>query len=504
MQFKRKIVIRKRNYKRPKRLFFDEQKIRPIYPYLHKKDNQIDVIPPVDIQREDIDADTADDVIQTEKSAVDDKNINQIEATNIKNEKDINDAQIDKDNVQEYQDDVETKSVKTNEFTDEPISDTSSLTSGEDNRPDKRNKPNKNSLLAVLPKLLMGMLIGILIGMLLMSLFNKPAKEKLAQSPLTVENAIKKNMNNIVSVTNLQKAENTDALNPESASKAPEEAGIGSGVIYKIEKNQAYILTNYHVVGNANAIEVSYDNQKEKAKMIGYDVWTDMAVLTIPKGHLNSVIEMDGSKLVPGQPVIAMGSPLGKMLAGSVSTGVISGLSRSVPVDIDGDEIYDWEMNVLQTDAAINPGNSGGPLLNTQGKMIGLNTMKISMPGVEGIAFSIPAKEIKKELKILETKGSIARPKVGIMIENIGTPSNPDDPNSSTNQDGVKVIAFEPKSKAQESGLMIGDVIKQIDDVKVESKIHFRKILFNDKKIGDTIDVLIERNGVEKHVKIKL
>ena len=346
-----------------------------------------------------------------------------------------------------------------------------------------------------------------MIGILLMSLFNSKPQEitKQPEVKTSTEQAIKKNIKNVVSITNLQKATDSETIDPESAVKAPEEMGIGTGIIYKTEKNLAYILTNYHVVGKANEIEVTYEGKKEKAKMIGYDVWTDMAILTIPKGNINSVIEMTNSNhLEPGQEVIALGSPLGQMFAGSASSGIISGLSRNVPVDIDGDEIYDWEMNVLQTDAAINPGNSGGPLLNKEGKMIGLNSMKISMEGVEGIAFSIPTNEVKKVLKELEQKGSINRPKMGIMIKDVGTYSNPNDPNSPTDQTGVEIIEIEPNSLAEKSGLMLGDIIKVIDSKEIKSKIHFRKILFNEKKIGDTITMTIIRNGAEKNIKIKL
>lgn len=524
-----KIVIKKRNYTRPKRLFYHGQKTRMIYPYLHKKDDKIEVIAPV--PEEDLN-NTAQHEASTHakpsKAAVIDSNAsrkdNKVTDSAIEHHENVNainqthhqEGESVKDNAQNETPVVVHKETRPASTVD--TNETRNSNHQTDEVDSKHYEPQetthttvnnnkKASWLTHLPKILMGTLVGLLLGILLMSLFNskQPNTIKKEQKVQTVEQSIQKNMNNVVSVTNLQKANDPTSIDPESALKAPEEVGIGTGVVYKIDKSLAYILTNYHVVGKANTIEVTYGEQKEKAKMIGYDAWTDMAVLTIPKGKLKTTIEMADSKdLQPGQQVLAMGSPLGQVFAGSVSSGIISGLSRNVPVDIDGDQIYDWEMNVLQTDAAINPGNSGGPLLNEQGKMIGLNSMKISMTGVEGIAFSIPSNDVKKVLKVLEEKGSIKRPKMGIMIEDIGTHRDPNDPNSPTDQPGVEIMDVEPNSLAEKSGLMVGDRVKAIDGKTVKSKIHFRKILFYENKIGDTITITYERNGVKKEVKVKL
>ncbi|TDM50788.1 serine protease [Macrococcoides goetzii] len=508
MQHKHKIVIKKKNYSRPKRLFFKGQKVRMIYPYLHKKDNILEKI----ASKEDIEivddtitkSDKDNHINENKESLINSNSIATEEAIDKENTVDVtkhieNEVSPETNDSQKHENNIN-KTSEENELVEESFS-------RNEINDDLKNSKGNHSFGSQLPKILMGTLAGILIGILLMSLFNSKPQEVSKQSEVktSTEQAIKKNIKNVVSITNLQKATDSETIDPESAVKAPEEVGIGTGIIYKTEKNLAYILTNYHVVGKANEIEVTYEGKKEKAKMIGYDVWTDMAILTMPKGNINSVIEMTNSNdLEPGQEVIALGSPLGQMFAGSASSGIISGLSRNVPVDIDGDEIYDWEMNVLQTDAAINPGNSGGPLLNKEGKMIGLNSMKISMEGVEGIAFSIPVNEVKKVLKELEQKGSINRPKMGIMIEDVGTHSNPNDPNSPTDQTGVEIMEIEPNALAEKNGLMLGDIIKKIDNKEIKSKIHFRKILFNEKKIGDTITLTIIRNGAEKNIKIKL
>ncbi|WP_414052838.1 S1C family serine protease [Macrococcus animalis] len=518
MHLKHKIVIKKRDYTRPKRLFYHGQKTRMIYPYLNKKDDLVQVISPeehieVTPEKSDVPMDTLSSTEgvsrQAGSTSVEDtdhallEENHQDDDTNIYHEKKyessdslLTPTQIDENSESQHN----TNKVKPNVHA-------KTMRTAINSEKTESKKQHKSTWMSYLPKILMGSLVGLLLGILLMSFLNRKQPEMVKKEEVvqTVEQSINKNMNNVVSVTNLQKAEDSETIDPESAVKPPEEVGIGTGVVYKLDKKLAYILTNYHVVGKANAIEVTYGEQKEKAKMIGHDVWTDMAVLTIPKGKLKTTIEMADSKhLQPGQEVIAMGSPLGKMFAGSVSSGIISSLSRNVPVDIDGDEIYDWEMNVLQTDAAINPGNSGGPLLNQQGEMIGLNSMKISMDGVEGIAFSIPSNDVNKVLKELEQNGSIKRPKMGIMIEDIGEHSDPNDPNSPTNKSGVEVMDVEPNSLAEKNGLLLGDIIKKIDGKEVKSKIHFRKILFHEKKIGDTITIMYERNGVKKEVKVTL
>ncbi|MCE4955703.1 S1C family serine protease [Macrococcoides caseolyticum] len=514
MQHKHKIVIKKRNYKRPKRLFFKGQKLRMIYPYLHKEDDEVTAIPPHEevspkiptedkvMMREGADTTNiqATDDIQSDANVTTESNDMQSNDTRPKATRHTETPPSEKHEttLQEQPKVSSAHDETTNEIIKASADTTDSKKAYNDDT--HETKPSKS----IWPKVFMGALVGILIGILLMSLLHQPEQRKAVESQPTIEQSIKRNMNNVVSVTNLQKTDDS-SIDPESAVKPPEEVGIGTGVIYKLDDKSAYILTNYHVVGKASEIEVTYGEQKEKAKMIGYDVWTDIAILMIPKRNLNTVVEMADSKnLAPGQQVYAMGSPLGKIFEGSVSTGIISGLKREVPVDIDGDEIYDWEMSVMQTDAAINPGNSGGPLFNKAGKMIGLNSMKIAMNGVEGIAFSIPSNDVLKVIKELEQNGSIKRAKIGIMIENAGTPTNPNDPNSKPNKEGVIITQIEPNSVAQKQGLLPGDVITKIDGKSVKSKIHFRKILFYEKKIGDTITMTYQRNGKTVDVKVTL
>ena len=158
------------------------------------------------------------------------------------------------------------------------------------------------------------------------------------------------------------------------------EAGTGSGVVYKKTGGKAFIVTNNHVIEGASELEVTLsDGTKLPAELIGSDPWTDLAVITVDEDKIKTVAEFGKSaSLKPGEPVIAIGNPLGLQFSGSITQGVISGLERSIPVDINEDGQADWNAEVIQTDAAINPGNSGGALVNMSGQVIGINSMKIS------------------------------------------------------------------------------------------------------------------------------
>src|SRR5699024_9882631 len=198
------------------------------------------------------------------------------------------------------------------------------------------------------------------------------------------------------------------------------EAGSGSGIIYKKSGNKAYVVTNNHVVDNAKHIKVQlYDEKKLDAKVIGKDAVSDLAILEIPAKEINTVAQLgDSEKLTVGDNVIAIGNPLNMNLSGTVTKGIVSGLNRSVPVDTTGNNQTDWETEVIQTDAAINPGNSGGALVTNDGKVVGINSMKIAQESVEGIGFSIPINTAKPIIKELETKGEVSRSYLGLSMPN--------------------------------------------------------------------------------------
>lgn len=483
----KKIIIKRRDYRRPKRLFYEEQNKRHIFPYLHKKDEEKLIIEP-DVKETVEESAAVPPGIepsaplkrtQDATRSNDTKPISQ-EETVAQDAEETQDAETPEvSETAHEQEDIESHEV-TEEYTEEP-------------------EESADSFKWLLP-LLAGILIGIMIAALLLPKVFQQKDKPQEKAALSQTELIAKNKDTVVTVTNLQKASSDEPIDARASEKAPEETGIGSGVIYKLDKKYAYIVTNYHVVGKAPEIEVTQGKLKENATLIGKDIWTDIAVIRIPKGNLKSTVTFgDSSKLEAGESVLALGSPLGKIFAGSVTSGIVSGLDRTVPVDIDGDNQYDWSMDVIQTDAAINPGNSGGALFNDKGEMVGLNSLKITMNGVEGIAFSIPANEVRKDIKALEETGSIKRPKLGVSVEDLATAGY-----IGNLTQGVQIMEVEASSVAQQAGLMEGDVITHLDDKKIEDKIHFRKVLFNDVKIGETITVKIERQGAKKTIKLKL
>lgn len=316
-----------------------------------------------------------------------------------------------------------------------------------------------------------------------------------------VTKAVNKVSDAVVGIVNIQEA---------SFWSEGGEAGTGSGVIYKKEGNKAYIVTNHHVIEGASRVEVSLsDGAKVQARLLGSDVWTDLAVLEIDAKHVTNVAEFGNSDVVKvGEPVIAVGNPLGLQFAGSVTQGIISGVNRTIPIDIDQDGIPDWHAEVLQTDAAINPGNSGGALVNIEGQVIGINSMKIAQEAVEGIGLSIPINYAKPIIADLEKFGQVRRPYMGVELRSLS-----DIPAYHWQQtlhlppnvtEGVAILQVVPGSPAAQAGLREFDVIVALDDEKIADVVELRKHLYNRKQIGDTMKVTFYRDGKKQTVTLKL
>ncbi|WAA09560.1 S1C family serine protease [Fervidibacillus albus] len=279
------------------------------------------------------------------------------------------------------------------------------------------------------------------------------------------------------------------------------EAGTGSGVIYKKEGNTAFIVTNNHVIEGADQLEVSLsDGTKLEAELLGSDLWTDLAVIKVDGTEIDQVAEFgDSDSLNLGEPVIAIGNPLGLEFSGSITQGIISGLERTVPIDFDSDGIADWNAEVLQTDAAINPGNSGGALVNISGQVIGINSMKIAEQEVEGIGFSIPINIAIPIIEDLEQFGQVKRPYMGVSLEDISQISTyhwhetlklPANVNA-----GLMIAEIVPGSPADQAGLKRMDVIVNLDGEEIHSIIDLRKYLYTQKEIGDSLVVGVYRDG---------
>lgn len=308
----------------------------------------------------------------------------------------------------------------------------------------------------------------------------------------------------VVGITNIQRQANFWE-NPEG-----DEAGTGSGVIYKKDDQYAYVVTNYHVIEGADELEVvMYDDKHLEAELLGGDLFTDLAVLRMDGKDIKKTIEMGTSENIKvGEPVIAIGNPLGHMFAGSVTQGIISGKQRTIPQDFNLDGRSDWQAEVIQTDAAINPGNSGGALINMEGLLIGINSMKVNQAAVEGIGFSIPIDIAEPIIAELESTGEVTRPYLGVEIYSLDEVPKVEQKDTFNLPDkvegGVYVWSVEPLSPADRAGLKRLDVITKLDGKEVMDMIDLRKILYQEKEVGDNLEITVYRDGEEKVMTVKL
>ncbi|NBJ69821.1 MULTISPECIES: trypsin-like peptidase domain-containing protein [Clostridia] len=288
------------------------------------------------------------------------------------------------------------------------------------------------------------------------------------------------------------------------------QAGEGSGVIYKKVDGTAFVVTNHHVVADADTVEVVLsDDTHIEAELVGSDLFSDLAVLKMDGSQVDQVIEIGSSANVKtGEPAIAIGNPLGLMFSGSVTQGVISGTERTIPQDFDQDGRADWQAEVIQTDAAINPGNSGGALINIRGQLIGINSMKINQTAVEGLGFAIPIDSALPIMEELETEGKITRPYLGVEIYSLDEVPQTEWSNTldlpKNIKGGVYVWSVEPLSPADKAGLKRLDVITELDGKQVMNMIDLRKILYQEKDVGDDISVTYYRDGKKQKTTIQL
>jgi Trypsin-like serine proteases, typically periplasmic, contain C-terminal PDZ domain len=311
-----------------------------------------------------------------------------------------------------------------------------------------------------------------------------------------------------------------------------QQAGVGSGVIFDKKDGKALIVTNYHVIAGAERVEVAMiDGSMRVATVVGGDQITDLAVLQIDDKNIGDVAELgQSSKLRNGEWVMAIGSPLG--LDDSLSMGIISKTTRIIPVSLNQDGNYDWEQEFIQIDTSINQGNSGGPLIDLDGHVVGINSMKISDLGVEGVGFAIPIDNAKPVIDSLIKYGVVKRPYLGVYTldldqylaqqaltkpkDSMDVPeSDADDENSLSDAvddtgiiipDEVKdgVIVLEAVGPSQEAGLKFNDLITKLDKTPIGSTMELRKYLYEHKKIGDPIEITFYRDGEKQTVKLKL
>jgi len=256
--------------------------------------------------------------------------------------------------------------------------------------------------------------------------------------------------------------------------------GLGSGIIMN---EQGYIITNQHVVADADAFKVTLnDGNPYEAKLIGSDVRTDLAVLKIEAEDLTPAEFGNSEELLVGETVIAIGNPAGLELAGSVTQGIVSALNRQVNTGT-------YSMTDIQTDAAINPGNSGGALVNEFGQVVGINTAKIVDTGFEGIGFAIPISEAKPVIDDLIANGRVTgRVMLGITAQAV-------DEVDARRYDvpmGLRIVTIDPSSDLGRKGVQTMDIITHIEGERIYTYDDLRNQLDNF-KVGDTVRLTLYR-----------
>lgn len=331
------------------------------------------------------------------------------------------------------------------------------------------------------------------------------------------------------------------------------EAGVGSGVIIEKQAGKAFIVTNYHVVADAERVKTVLTNgEVREARIVGMDQITDLAVLEIDGKGIDTVAEIgDSSSLQAAQFVMAIGNPLG--MGEAITMGVVSVIHEVVPVSLNQNGVIDWEQEVIRVDAAINQGNSGGPLIDLNGRVVGINSMKIADFGVESIGYAIPINNAMPIVESLISKGYVSRPYLGVYTIDLdqywaqqelgklfeedggsgqgGQYGQDDDTTDSSGgkregksdaesgsggssdaESGLKlpdevfsgVIVLEAVGPAKKAGLRFNDVIVKLDRQKIGSTRELRKYLYSKKEIGDEIEVSYYRDGELKVTKFKL
>ncbi|KRK53305.1 serine protease HtrA [Companilactobacillus kimchii DSM 13961 = JCM 10707] len=312
--------------------------------------------------------------------------------------------------------------------------------------------------------------------------------------------------------SNSSDSNSSDSSSSSSNNSKLQEYSEGSGVIYAKQNGKGYIVTNNHVVSGSDSLEIILeDGTKVAAKLVGTDSTTDLAVLEIPGSKVPATASFGNSdNVTPGDPVIAIGSPLGSEYATTVTQGIISATNRTVTTQDQNTGQATGEATVLQTDAAINPGNSGGPLVNAAGQIVGINSMKLASStdgsSVEGMGFAIPSNEVVKIINQLVENGKVERPSLGIKVLDLDQIT--DDSQSSLKlpssvTKGVVVYSTTSGSVAKAAGMKKYDVIVKLGDKDVKSVADLHTALYSH-SIGDTVNIQYYRNGKLNTAKVHL
>jgi len=357
----------------------------------------------------------------------------------------------------------------------------------------------------ILKKILLIILIGIIsifLYQIFIDLKQNPYKEqtygtKLLAEEETVENPkdisaiIERASKVVVGISKIQSLGSS-----VFTSNSSQELGLGSGIIVS---KKGYILTNQHVVGDSKSCYVTTeDGNTYTGKVLWSNFDIDLAILKVDKRFNNIVNIGDSNSVRIGQTVYAIGNPIGFEFQRTVTGGIISAIDRTVKIKNE-DETYSYMSNLIQTDATINPGNSGGPLIDSNGNIIGINTIKIT--SAEGIGFAIPINIVKPIIEKFEKYGEFQEAYLGIYAYDDSVMSYVN--HNIKLSEGIYIESIIEDSPASVTELKKGDIIVRIDNTSVNKMCELQSYIFS-RNIGDEITLTVIRNNKEKEVKIIL
>lgn len=298
--------------------------------------------------------------------------------------------------------------------------------------------------------------------------------------------------NTIESVVGISKIKNTG--NSIFLDNSAESLGLGTGMI--VSEN-GYILTNWHVAGEkySKCYVTLEDGRVENGNVVWTDKDLDLAIVKINVTSLNSISIGDSDNIKIGQKTYAIGNPIGVEFQRTVTSGIISGINRTIKIENESAYMDD----LIQTDATINPGNSGGPLINSSGEVIGINTVKITE--AEGIGFAIPINIVKPIIESFINNGNFEEAYLGIFAYDKNVIPYLD--SNIEFDSGIYVAQISSDGPSYNSGLKTGDVITKIDEKEINKMSELRQYIYT-KKAGEQVNLTILRNKKEKIINIKL
>ena len=318
------------------------------------------------------------------------------------------------------------------------------------------------------------------------------ADEEIETNSKDVSSVIEKVSSAVVGISKIKNTGSSVFL-----SEAEEDLGLGSGIIVS---NKGYILTNHHVAGDVN--NICYITSENGKMYNGKIIWTnsdiDLAIIKVDEIFDNAINIGNSNSVRVGENVYAIGNPIGYEFQRTVTGGIISAVNRTVKIKNE-DETYSYMTNLIQTDATINPGNSGGPLIDKEGNIIGINTIKIT--SAEGIGFAIPINIVKPIIEKYEKYGEFKEAYLGIFAYDGSVMSYVDKNIDLAN--GIYVERIAEDGPANGTELKKGDIITKIDNTSVNKMSELQEYIFT-KNPEDEITLTIMRNNKEKEIKVML